>query len=75
MIGWATRSGDEILSAQEIINVFDLFNIAKSAAVFDFKKLKWINSEYIRQYPMEKITALFTPYIQKAGYNKLNHVP
>jgi len=67
-LGWATESGEEILSFDELVEQFDFANLGKSAAIFDFQKLKWMNSAYIKEYPVEKITDLFIPYINEAGY-------
>jgi len=72
MLGWATESGDEILSQEEIINNISIDKMAKSSAVFDFQKLKWVNSQYIRQYPLDTITDLFLPHIIEAGYDNLD---
>ncbi len=69
LLGWSSESGEEIFSKQELIKEMDLARIGKSAAVFDFKKLKWINSLYIREYPVEKLTELIKPFIEKLGYD------
>jgi glutamyl-tRNA synthetase len=69
MLGWATESGDEILNIDEIVEQIKLNSLAKSAAVFDFKKLKWMNGIYIRNYDLNQITDLFLPYIEEAGYS------
>ncbi|MCP4134459.1 MAG: glutamate--tRNA ligase [bacterium] len=69
LLGWATESGEEILSLDEIIKEIELTSLAKSAAVFDFQKLMWMNGQYIRNYPLDKIIELFIPYIQEAGFD------
>ena len=69
MLGWATESGEEILTVDDIIRQIEHTNLAKSAAVFDFQKLKWMNSIHIRNYPVEKLPDLFEPFIIKAGYS------
>lgn len=69
MIGWATESGEEILSIENLVKEFDINKLAKSAAVFDFQKLRWINGNYIRSYNLDSITDLFVPYIEEAGYS------
>ena len=69
MLGWAAESGEEIMTADEIISQIEISGLAKSAAVFDFQKLKWMNANYIRNYPLDKITDLFLPYIREAGYD------
>lgn len=68
-LGWASETGEEILSTDKIASQFDLSSLGKSAAVFDFQKLKWMNAIYIRNYPIEKLTDLMIPYIKEAGFN------
>ena len=48
----------EILAREELIEEFDLKKIHKSGAVFDIKKLNWINSQYIRNLEIEKFRNL-----------------
>ncbi|HON78077.1 MAG TPA: glutamate--tRNA ligase [Spirochaetota bacterium] len=69
MLGWATESGEEILSVDDIVRELEISSLAKSAAVFDFQKLRWMNGMYIRNYPLDTITDLFLPYITEAGYD------
>lgn len=46
-LGWGC--GDrEIFSVQEMIELFDLDGISKSASAFDTNKLKWMNKHYIQ---------------------------
>lgn len=69
VLGWASESGEEILPMEEIIRQLDISTLAKTPAVFDFQKLKWMNGNYIREYDLKKITDLFIPYIKDAGYS------
>lgn len=46
-LGWS-HGDDEIMSTQEMIEWFDIGDINKGAARFDFKKLEAINGQYIR---------------------------
>lgn len=61
LLGWATDSGEELLSREELINQFDVLKIGKSAAIFDFQKLKWMNSHYLKSKPLPELVALFSP--------------
>lgn len=47
-LGWS-HGDDEIMSTEQLIEWFDIDNINKSAARFDFKKLDDLNAHYIRQ--------------------------
>ena len=47
-LGWS-HGDEEVISTAQMIDWFDLENIGKSAARFDFKKLENLNGHYIRQ--------------------------
>lgn len=67
MLGWATEDEKEILSVDEIIAQIELERLAKSAAVFDFQKLRWMNGYYIRTKSIEELMPLMLPHIRGAG--------
>ena len=69
VLGWSSETGEEILPLEEIIRQIDIDRLGKSSAVFDFVKLRWMNAAYIRNYDLKKITSLFKPFIEKAGYD------
>ncbi len=69
LLGWSSETGEEILSKEQLIQEIDLSRVGKSAAVFDFKKLKWINSLYIRKLNNEQLLDYLIPFIEKEGYN------
>lgn len=46
-LGWA-HGDQEIFTREELIKLFSLKNVSKSGAVFDCKKLNWLNSVYIK---------------------------
>jgi glutamyl/glutaminyl-tRNA synthetase len=49
LLGWSPKDDREILSRDEIIKDFSLDNINVAPAIFDQKKLEWMNGEYIRK--------------------------
>lgn len=67
MLGWAAEGEKEILSIDEIVGQIELEKLAKSAAVFDFQKLRWMNGHYIRAKSLEHLLPLFLPHIREAG--------
>ncbi len=48
-LGFTPPAGSEILSKNEIIDIFELNNVHKSGAIFDIKKLEWVSGEYIKR--------------------------
>jgi glutamyl-tRNA synthetase len=69
MLGWAAEGGEEIMSVEAIVAQIEIGKLAKSAAVFDFQKLRWMNGNYIRNLAVSEITDLFVPYIKEAGFD------
>jgi len=72
LLGWYPKDGKEILSMEELIERFDIKDVNSAPAVFDTTKLNWMNQVYIRNYPIEKLTDLIIPYLEKAGYDISN---
>jgi len=69
LLGWSPSTDKEIFSREELINLFDIKHLSKRGAVFDHKKLLWINSEYIRSMDAEKLYDYVKPLWDKAGFD------
>ena len=50
-----------------MIRDFDLAAVSKSNAVFDLEKLAWMNSEYVRHLPAERLLPLVERELTEAG--------
>lgn len=72
LLGWYPKDGKEILSLQELIDRFDIKEVNSAPAIFDKTKLNWMNQVYIRNYPIDKLTTLVVPYLERAGYDTSN---
>ncbi|MBA2307124.1 glutamate--tRNA ligase [Candidatus Dependentiae bacterium] len=53
-LGWS-HGDQEIFTRDELITYFNLGSMSKKGAIFDPKKLEWVNGIYIRAYSPEKI--------------------
>ncbi len=53
-LGWS-HGDQEIFTRQEIINYFALETVGKNGAIFDIKKLQWLNGHYLRQATIERL--------------------
>ncbi|WP_339634715.1 glutamate--tRNA ligase [uncultured Sneathiella sp.] len=66
-LGWS-HGDDEVISTAEAIDWFNLENIGKSAARFDFAKLENLNGIYIREADDTYLTWLVAPILaEKTG--------
>jgi glutamyl-tRNA synthetase len=61
-LSWAHRD-QEIFRRDELIEYFSLENVGKSAAVFNPEKLLWLNSQYIKTSPSEKLGEMVMPFL------------
>ena len=62
-LGWNPGTEREIYSMSSLIKDFSLEKIQKSGAVFNIKKLDFLNGFYIRQKSLDKLTELCLPYL------------
>lgn len=53
-LGWS-HGDDEIMSTEDLVKWFDIDDINRSAARFDFKKLDDLNAHYLRGTPVEEL--------------------
>lgn len=67
LLGWSPVGEEELFSQTEFIKMFDADRLSKSPAAFDSKKLEWINNQYMKALPVEKVTEMAVPYLVKAG--------
>ncbi|PIP28384.1 MAG: glutamate--tRNA ligase [Candidatus Moranbacteria bacterium CG23_combo_of_CG06-09_8_20_14_all_35_22] len=67
MLGWNPGEGStqEIFTLEELVDKFDLAHVHKAGAVFDIKKLDWINSQWIKKLDFEDLFARTLPYYEK----------
>ena len=49
LLGWSLDDKTEVMSTGELKSAFSLERVSKSGAMFDTKKLEWMNGHYIRQ--------------------------
>lgn len=68
LLGWAYDDSQTIFAKAELIEKFSLEKVSKNPAVFDLKKLNWMNGVYIRNMDIEQIYRLVVPQWQKAGF-------
>ncbi len=67
LLGFNPSADREIYTQEELIAAFDLKKINKSGAVFDVKKLLWMNGQYIKSLSASKLMARVKPFLIRAG--------
>lgn len=69
-LGWNPGISREFYSMASLIKEFSLERVQKGGAVFNIKKLDFLNGFYIRQKSIEKLTELCLPYLIEANLIK-----
>ncbi|MBI4247236.1 MAG: glutamate--tRNA ligase [Candidatus Rokubacteria bacterium] len=65
-LGWS-HGDQEIFSREELIELFDIKDVASSGAVFDQTKLLWLSHEYLKGMDGARLAARAEPFIAQAG--------
>ncbi len=67
LLGWSPGGDREIITLEEMIELFDIKKVGKRGSVFDFNKLYWMNSYYIRGKSPKELLELVAPFFQEKG--------
>jgi len=54
LLGWGTEDDTTLLETEELIDRFSIDRVGRSPAVFDARKLRWMNGRYMRELPLEE---------------------
>jgi glutamyl-tRNA synthetase len=54
LLGWGTDDDTTLMSTEELIERFRVEDVGKAAAIFDEKKLRWVNGRFMREMPLEE---------------------
>ena len=65
-LGWS-HGDQEVFSRAELVELFDIKDVATSAAVFDVTKLEWLSQHYLKTMPGAGLAELATPFVRAAG--------
>ena len=53
-LGWS-HGDQEIFALDELVQIFDLDHVNESAASFDVQKLTWVNQQWMKSLPTERL--------------------
>jgi glutamyl-tRNA synthetase len=67
LLGWSPKSPAEKMPIQSAIGLFDLPQILRHNARFDFTKLQWLNGEYIREMKPDRFYELAVHALRRVG--------
>jgi glutamyl-tRNA synthetase len=65
LLGWSLDDKTDVIGREDLVKHFSLERISRTAAVFDIKKLQWMNGFYIRQLDPAGLAERALPYFEK----------
>ena len=67
LLGWSPGDDRQLLSRQELIELFSFEGISRAGAVFDLQKLLWLDSQYINRLSVEELLPRVREVLRRDG--------
>ena len=67
LLGWSPGNDIELMTLSEMVELFDPAGLQKKAAIFDTKKLEWMNGQHLQLLPVDDLVARVTPAVVASG--------
>jgi glutamyl-tRNA synthetase len=65
-LGWS-HGDQEIFSIKEMIGLFDIADVNKSASAFNFEKLSWLNQQHMMHAPLPRMASFLRWHLEREG--------
>ncbi len=73
LLGWGPGDDETLLSTEELVSRFRPEDVGRSSAVFDEKKLRWMNGRYMREMRPEEYRTAVREFVDaETGGRPLN---
>lgn len=70
LLGWSPKNNREKFTLDEMVEMFSVDGLSKSASIFDEAKMRWLNSCYVKELSPEDYYAHALPFMEKLDYLK-----
>jgi glutamyl-tRNA synthetase len=71
LLGWGTDDDTTIMATEELVARFQVEDVGRSAAIFDEKKLRWLNGRFMREMPLDEYTAAVARHLGREADERL----
>lgn len=72
LLGWSPSDGVEIKTVDEIAQDFRIHEVSSSNSIFEYDKLNWMNSQYIKKLGVNELKDKLLPFLTKYNLSELN---
>lgn len=67
LLGWSPGDDIEVMPLPELIERFNVHGLHAKAAIFDTKKLEWMNGQHLALIPINELALVVAPLFEQAG--------
>jgi glutamyl-tRNA synthetase len=71
LLGWGTTDDTTLMSTQELVERFRIEDVGRSSAIFDVKKLRWVNGRFMRELPLDEYVAAVAEHVGREADERL----
>ena len=64
LLGWGSEDDTTILATEELVRRFSIERVGRSSAIFDERKLRWVNGRFMRELPVEEYERRLVEYLR-----------
>jgi glutamyl-tRNA synthetase len=68
LLGWGTVDDTTILSTEELVERFEIDRVGRASAVFDERKLRWLNGRFMRELPADEYVDAVAAELGRSGH-------
>jgi len=69
LLGWSPGGDRELMTLEEMVQLFSFEGVQKKSAIFDMTKLEWMNGQYLSAASVEELYPLIAPQLATRGLN------
>jgi glutamyl-tRNA synthetase len=71
LLGWGTDDDATLIPTEELVKRFRVADVGRAAAIFDEKKLRWINGRYMREMPLDAYVDAVSRHLDRPADEQL----
>lgn len=65
LLGWSPSDGNEVKTVDEIAQDFRINEVSSSNSIFEYDKLNWMNSQYIKKLSTDELKRKLLPFLDQ----------
>jgi glutamyl-tRNA synthetase len=71
LLGWGADDDATLIPTEELVERFRVEDVGRAAAIFDERKLRWINGRYMRELPLDEYVRAVATHLGRVEDDRL----